>query len=95
MHQSYAGSSVALTLYFLRFGLEVNIVQLALWKLLVVLPFLLAPPPAFSWSLFLETRPADLLQGYGLADTFLVYGALFFHLYLEPSGDALLLTDCY
>ena len=71
---SCAGSNVSLTLYFLRFALWINVLMLAIWGVLAVFPFFLSPPTNFSWKTFTDTSPSYMIQGYGLDDTFLVYG---------------------
>lgn len=35
---------------------------------------MLQPPTSFSWSIFRSTSPKYLLQGYGMGQTFLLYG---------------------
>lgn len=69
-----AGSNVSLTLYFMRFAFWLNVLMLAIWVVLAVFPFFDSPPASFSWQLFKETSPGLMVQGYGLDDTFLVYG---------------------
>ena len=69
-----AGSNVSLTLYFMRFAFWLNVLMLAIWVVLAVFPFFDSPPTSFSWKLFKETSPGLMVQGYGLDDTFLVYG---------------------
>ena len=73
------GSSVSLTLYFLRYALGVNLVLCLLWIACAVVPFLLSPPPTFAWAYFTLYPPLSLLQGYGLHNTFLLYGAGVLH----------------
>ncbi|DBA94620.1 hypothetical protein WJX77_009861 [Trebouxia sp. C0004] len=68
------GSNVSLTLYFMRFAFWLNVLMLAIWVVLAVFPFFDSPPKSFSWQLFKETSPGLMVQGYGLDDTFLVYG---------------------
>ena len=41
-----------------------------------MIPFIISPPATFSWSYFKIYKPLDLLQGYGLHNTFLLYGML-------------------
>jgi len=65
---------VSLTLYFMRFAFWLNVLMLAIWVVLAVFPFFDSPPTSFSWQLFKETSPGLMVQGYGLDDTFLVYG---------------------
>jgi hypothetical protein len=65
---------VSLTLYFLRYALGVNLVLCLLWIACAVVPFLLSPPATFAWSYFTVYPPLALLQGYGLHNTFLLYG---------------------
>lgn len=65
---------MSLTLYFLRFALWINVLMLAIWGVLAVFPFFLSPPTNFSWRTFTNTSPSYMIQGYGLDDTFLVYG---------------------
>ena len=48
--------------------------MLAIWGVLAVFPFFLSPPTNFSWKTFTDTSPSYMIQGYGLDDTFLVYG---------------------
>lgn len=48
--------------------------MLVIWVVLAVFPFFNSPPTNFSWDTFTETSPGLMLQGYGLDDTFLVYG---------------------
>ena len=69
-----AGSSVSLTLYFMRFAMGLNAALAAFWLAGTVIPFLISPPSTFSWQYFKAYRPTDLLQGYGLHNTFLLYG---------------------
>lgn len=49
-----------------------------IWAILVVIPFMLQPSTSFSWSIFRSTSPKYLLQGYGMGQTFLLYGLLAF-----------------
>lgn len=46
----------------------------AIWVIFTVFPFFNSPPESFSWEIFKETSPSLMLQGYGLDDTFLLYG---------------------
>ena len=69
-----AGSNVSLTLYFVRFALLMNFIILAIWVCLTVFPFFDSPPSTFSWSIFRQEPAKDMLQGYGLDNTFLLYG---------------------
>lgn len=52
----------------------VNILMTAIWVIFTVFPFFNSPPTSFSWSIFTETAPSLMVQGYGLDDTFLLYG---------------------
>jgi hypothetical protein len=70
-----AGSNVSLTLYFLRFALALNVALSLVWLACTVVPFMIWPPRLFSWAIFHDYLPLQLLQGYGLHDTFLLYGA--------------------
>ncbi len=70
----HAGSNVSLTLYFLRFAMGINVAIAAFWLAGTVIPFCISPPSTFSWQYFKAYRPTDLLQGYGLHNTFLLYG---------------------
>jgi len=72
----YAGSNVSLTLYFLRFALGINVALCLFWLGGAVIPFVISPPATFSWSYFRVYKPLDLVQGYGLHNTFLLYGEL-------------------
>lgn len=58
----------------MRFAFWLNVLMLAIWVVLAVFPFFDSPPTSFSWQLFKETSPGLMVQGYGLDDTFLVYG---------------------
>jgi hypothetical protein len=69
-----AGSNVSLTLYFLRFALGINTALCLFWLGGTIIPFMISPPTTFSWSYFKAYKPLDLLQGYGLHNTFLFYG---------------------
>jgi len=66
---------VSLTLYFLRFALALNVALSLAWLACTVVPFMIWPPRLFSWAIFHDYLPLQLLQGYGLHDTFLLYGA--------------------
>lgn len=66
---------MSLTLYFLRFSLGINAALAAFWLAGTVVPFLISPPATFSWSYFSAYPVASLLQGYGLHNTFLLYGS--------------------
>ncbi|KAK9909956.1 hypothetical protein WJX75_010045 [Coccomyxa subellipsoidea] len=68
------GSNVSLTLYFLRFALGINTALCLFWLGGTIIPFMISPPTTFSWSYFKAYKPLDLLQGYGLHNTFLFYG---------------------
>lgn len=70
-----AGSNVSLTLYFLRFALATNLALCLVWLACTVVPFMIWPPGLFSWASFRDYLPLQLLQGYGLHNTFLLYGA--------------------
>ena len=65
---------MSLTLYFVRFALLMNFIILAIWVCLTVFPFFDSPPSTFSWSIFKQEPAKDMLQGYGLDNTFLLYG---------------------
>ena len=65
---------MSLTLYFVRFALLMNFIILAIWVCLTVFPFFDSPPSTFSWSIFRDEPAKDMLQGYGLDNTFLLYG---------------------
>ena len=65
---------MSLTLYFVRFALLMNFIILAIWVCLTVFPFFDSPPSTFSWSIFRQEPAKDMLQGYGLDNTFLLYG---------------------
>lgn len=71
-----AGSNVALTLCFVRFALYMNLVLALLWLLLAAVPFWVRPPPTFRWMQLMEYSAKNVVQGFGLDNTFLVYGAL-------------------
>lgn len=66
---------MSLTLYFLRFALATNLALCLVWLACTVVPFMIWPPATFSWSVFHVYLPLQLLQGYGLHNTFLLYGA--------------------
>ncbi|KAK9825842.1 hypothetical protein WJX81_002239 [Elliptochloris bilobata] len=68
------GSNVSLTLYFLRFALAMNLALCLVWLACTVVPFMIWPPTTFSWAIFRDYLPLQLLQGYGLHNTFLLYG---------------------
>ena len=70
-----AGSNVSLTLYFLRFALAMNLALCLVWLACTVVPFMIWPPGLFAWASFRDYLPLQLLQGYGLHNTFLLYGA--------------------
>ena len=65
---------MSLTLYFVRFALLMNFIILAIWVCLAVFPFFDSPPSTFSWSIFRDEPAKGMLQGYGLDNTFLLYG---------------------
>ena len=65
---------LSLTLYFLRYVLFVNCGLFVMWLAAVIIPFLLSPPTTFAWSYFTTYPRLSLLQGYGLHNTFLLYG---------------------
>ncbi|EIE24638.1 hypothetical protein COCSUDRAFT_46890 [Coccomyxa subellipsoidea C-169] len=81
------GSNVSLTLYFLRFALGINAALCLFWLGGTVIPFMISPPPTFSWSYFKTYRPLDLLQGYGLHNTFLLYGGYNYGDNIGGKGD--------
>ena len=58
----------------MQFALTLNIVLMAVWLALAVVPFLLDPPLTFSWSIFKIYSALQLLQGFGLDSTFWLYG---------------------
>ena len=62
-------------MYFLRYVLFVNCGLFVMWLAAVIIPFLLSPPTTFAWSYFTTYPALSLLQGYGLHNTFLLYGA--------------------
>lgn len=66
---------MSLTLYFLRFALATNLALCLVWLACTVVPFMIWPPGLFSWATFRDYLPLQLLQGYGLHNTFLLYGA--------------------
>ncbi len=69
-----AGANVSMAIMFLRSALLLTALLFVLWLCCVVLPFIIWPPPSFSWSIFRSSSAAALVQGYGLDDTFLLYG---------------------
>lgn len=56
------GSNVALVLYFLRWTFLLNVALMLLWIGMVVFPFIVHPPPHFSWRVFAESSVSQLLQ---------------------------------
>ena len=70
-----AGSNVSLTLYFIRFGLGLNLALLLIWAVLVLGPFLLHAPPTFRWDQIESYSIKAVAQGFGMDNTFLLYGA--------------------
>jgi len=72
----HAGSNVSLTLYFMRFAMGINVALAAIWLAGTVIPFIISPPTSFSWQYFTLYQPTALLQGYGLHNTFLLYGEI-------------------
>ncbi|CAL8467662.1 g7200 [Coccomyxa elongata] len=81
------GSNVSLTLYFLRFALGINAALFLFWLGGAVIPFIISPPATFSWSYFQTYKPLDLLQGYGLHNTFLLYGGYNYGDTVGGAGD--------
>lgn len=69
-----AGSNVSLTLYFIRFAMGMNLVLLLIWAALALGPFLLQAPPTFRWNQIQDYSIASVLQGYGMDNSFLLYG---------------------
>ena len=69
-----AGSNVALTLYFIRFALGLNLVLLAIWAVCAVGPFLAQLPTTFRWDQVEDHSAASFVQGYSLDSSFFLYG---------------------
>ena len=53
-----------------------NLLLLLLWLLVVVLPFWVKPPVTFRWNQFTAYSAKNIVQGFGLDNTFFLYGAL-------------------
>ena len=70
-----AGSNVALTLYFVRFALGLNLLLLAIWAVCTVGPFFLQRPSTFRSNQISAYSARSILQGYGLDNTWFLYGA--------------------
>ncbi len=66
---------MALTLYFVRFALGLNLLLLAIWAVCTVGPFYLQPPPTYRSNQISAYSASSILQGYGLDNTWFVYGA--------------------
>ena len=66
---------MALTLYFVRFALGLNLVLLVIWVVCTVGPFFLQPPTTFRWNQVSAYRAKSIVQGYGLDNTWFLYGA--------------------
>ena len=92
-----AGSNVALTFYFIRFALGLNLLLLAIWAICTVGPFFLHPPTTFRWSQVSAYSAAAVAQGYGLDSSWFVYGAprasSFLFGSLTPTGSCASLTN--
>lgn len=67
---------MALTLCFVRFALYLNLTLSLLWLVLTVIPFLVRPPVTFRWNQFGAYSAKNVIKGFGLDNSFLVYGAL-------------------
>ena len=65
---------MALTLYFIRFALGLNLVLLAIWAVCTVGPFFAQQPTTFRWDQVGAHSAASILQGYGLDNSFFLYG---------------------
>ncbi len=70
----FAGSNVALTLCFVRFALYINLVLALMWLLLAVVPFWVRPPPTFRWGQLEAYSAKNIAKGFGMDNSFLVYG---------------------
>ena len=66
---------MALTLYYIRFALGLNLLLLAIWAVCTVGPFFLQPPTTFRWNQISAYSAAAVVQGYGLDSSWFVYGA--------------------
>lgn len=66
---------MALTLSFIRFALFMNVGLLVLWVLIVVMPFWVKPPVTFRWDQLRAYSAQQVVQGFGLDNTFFLYGA--------------------
>jgi len=66
---------VALTLYFVRFALGLNLLLLAIWAVCTVGPFFLQRPSTFRSNQISAYSASSILQGYGLDNTWFLYGA--------------------
>jgi len=65
---------VSLTLYFIRFALGMNTALLLIWAVLVLGPFAMQAPATFRWTQIQSFSVAAVAQGYGMDNTFLLYG---------------------
>ena len=70
-----AGSNVALTLYFVRFALGLNLLLLAIWAVCTVGPFILQTPTTFRRNQISAYSARSIVQGYGLDNSWFLYGA--------------------
>ena len=70
----HAGANVSMAIMFLRSALLLTCLLFILWFCCVAVPFIIWPPSTFSWSIFRSSSASALVQGYGLDDTFLLYG---------------------
>ena len=68
------GSNVSLTLYFVRFALGMNFVLALIWGVFALGPVLLQRPATFRWDQIQSYSIISIIQGYGLDNTFLLYG---------------------
>ena len=69
---------MALTLYFVRFALGLNLLLLVIWAVCTVGPFLLQPPPTFRRNEISAYSARTIVQGYGLDNTWFLYGTQHF-----------------
>ncbi|KAK9826687.1 hypothetical protein WJX74_010146 [Apatococcus lobatus] len=73
------GANVSMAIMFLRSALLLTSLLFILWFCCTAIPFIIWPPAAFSWSIFRSSSASNLVQGYGLDDTFLLYGGYNYH----------------
>lgn len=60
--EGHFGSAIMMAFAFLQWALLFNCILAAIWIILIVIPFCIAPPKTFSWHQFYHAGLRGVLQ---------------------------------